>query len=184
MFSNNYSKTFFKIPVLREKPVSLHVLKKERDKKNEPNKKENLKNILVDGLHKCFGWLVLQRPIHIFICIGAFGPSKPFVHKRCFQNPCFERKTFSLHVLKKEREKKNDPNKKENLKNILMDGLHKSFWSWVVQMFWLTGCTNVFVQKRFSKTLFWEKKLFLCMSFKKRERKRMIQIKKKIWKIF
>jgi len=33
--------------------------------------------------------------------------------KKGFQKPYFERKTFSLHVFKKEREKKNDPIKKK-----------------------------------------------------------------------
>jgi hypothetical protein len=40
MFSNNYSKTFFKIPVLREETVSLLFFKKEREKKNDQIKKK------------------------------------------------------------------------------------------------------------------------------------------------
>ena len=66
----------------------------------------------MDGLHKCF-WLT-DFP-NVFVEKG-------------FQNPCFERKNgFSL-VLKKRKREKNEPNKKENLKNISMDGLHKCFW--------------------------------------------------------
>jgi hypothetical protein len=56
LFDHGFSKKiqilFFKI---ERKTFSLHVFKKERDKKNHPNKKENLKNILMDGLSKCFG---------------------------------------------------------------------------------------------------------------------------------
>jgi hypothetical protein len=53
------------------------------------------------------------------------GLSKCFCTKKVFKTPVLREKTFSLHVFKKEREKKNEPNKKENLKNILMDGLEK-----------------------------------------------------------
>ena len=61
-------------------------------------------------------------------CTNVFGSPKKFKYFSSF----LREETLSLLFFKKEREKKNEPNKKENLKNILMDGLHKSFGS----MFW------------------------------------------------
>ena len=74
-------------------------------------------NVLVDGFSK-------DRSIYLF----ALGPSAHqnlLFTKDVFKILVLREKTFSLHVFKKEREKKNHPNKKENLKNILMDGLEK-----------------------------------------------------------
>jgi hypothetical protein len=78
-------KKVFKTPVLREKTISLLFKKKEREKKNEPNKKENLKNILVDGFSKYIG---------------------SHVCKKVFKTPCFLKKKLFLSCLKKKKERK------------------------------------------------------------------------------
>ena len=98
-FGSWITKKVLKIPVLREKTVSLLFFKKEREKKNEPNKKENLKiywiigcpNVLVDGFSK-------DRSIYLF----ALGPSAHqnlLFTKDVFKTPVLREKTFSLHVL-------------------------------------------------------------------------------------
>ena len=62
----------------------------------------------MDGLHKSFDY-------------GFQRYNGSWIPKNVFQNPYFERRNcFSACPLKKER-KKNEPNKKENLKNILME---------------------------------------------------------------
>ena len=80
---------------LREKPfLSTSPKKKERKrmiqiKKNDPNKKENLKNLLVDGLSKSFDY-------------GFQRYNGSWIPKKVFKTPILREETVSLHVLKKE----------------------------------------------------------------------------------
>jgi len=79
-----FSKSLFE----RRNCFSACPLKKER-KKNEPNKKENLKNILMDGLHKSFDY-------------GFQRYNGSWIPKKVFKTPILREETVSLHVLKKE----------------------------------------------------------------------------------
>ena len=85
-FSKKIQILFFKI---ERKTFSLNISQKEREKKNDPNKKENLKNLLVDGLSKSFDY-------------GFQRYNGSWIPKKVFKTPILREETVSLHVLKKE----------------------------------------------------------------------------------